>query len=99
VNTSLTTIVILVSVIHVVVLVFMIWIRVRRTEADGPRGETAKITPCAVCGQPSTHWGYDGLDPNEQHDRHTGLSYSTDMTHYQPLCEAHDHHPVGTLES
>jgi hypothetical protein len=39
--------------------------------------------------QPSTHRGYDGLDPNEQRDPYTGRSYSTDMAHNQPLCAAH----------
>jgi hypothetical protein len=93
VNSNLTTIVILVSLIHVAVLVVMIWIRVRRSEADGTPDKSANITPCAVCGQPSTHLSYDGLDPNEQRDRFTGLSYSTDRAHYQPVCEAHDHNP------
>jgi hypothetical protein len=32
---------------------------------------------------------YDGLDPDEQRDPHTGRYWSTDMTHYQPLCAAH----------
>jgi hypothetical protein len=86
---SLTAIVILVTVIHVVVLAVMIWIRVRRDEADGGKRARAKRTPCAVCGEPATHWSYDGLDPNEQHDRYSGNSYSIDMAHYQPLCAAH----------
>jgi hypothetical protein len=93
VNSNLTTVVVLVTVIHVVVLAVMIWIRVRRSEADTPPGESANITPCAVCGRPSTHLSYDGLDPHEHRDRHTGTSYSTDMAHYQPVCEAHDHNP------
>lgn len=88
-TTSLATVTILVTLIHVVALGVMIWIRVRKSEADGPTGESAKITPCAVCGEPSTHWGYDGLDPNEQLNRHTGLPYSMDKAHYQPVCAAH----------
>ena len=88
-NTNLTTIVILVTVIHVAALVVMIWIRVRKNEADGSTPERPDFTPCAVCGAPATHRSYDGLDPNEQRDRHTGLAWSADITHYQPLCAAH----------
>ena len=88
-SSSLTTLIVLVTLIHVAALAVMIWIRVRRSEVDGTMGESAMITPCAVCGQPATHRSYDGLDPNEQRDPHTGRSYSTDMAHYQPLCAAH----------
>lgn len=86
---SLTALVILVTLIHVAALVIMIVIRVRRSEADGTKGRGAPITPCAVCGEPATHRSYDGLDPNERHDPHTGRAYSSDLTHYQPLCPAH----------
>jgi len=89
VGSSLTTIVILVSVIHVAALAVMIWIRVRRSEADGTPVESANITPCAVCGDPATGWSYDGLDPNEQRDPRTGRAWSADMTHYRPACAAH----------
>lgn len=89
VDSNLTTIVVLGTVLHVAVLVVMIWIRVRRTEGGGNRGESEKITPCAVCGEPASHWSYDGLDPNEQIDPHTGRAWSYDMTHYRPLCVAH----------
>jgi hypothetical protein len=51
--------------------------------------ETGKVTACAVCGGPATGWGYDGLDPNEQRDPHTGRAWSADMTHYRPVCTAH----------
>ena len=88
-SSSLTTLVILVTLIHVAVFVVMIVIRVRRTEPDGSAGGSAKTTPCAVCGDPATRWSYDGLDPDEQRDPHTGRSWSTDMAHYQPLCPAH----------
>jgi hypothetical protein len=48
----------------------MIWIRVRRSEADGTATrESGKVTACAVCGEPAAGWGYDGLDPNEQQAR------------------------------
>jgi hypothetical protein len=89
VDNNLTTIVTLVTVIHVVVLAVMIWIRVRRTEGDGIAVASPKITPCAVCGEPASDWSYDGLDPNEQHDPHTNKAWSPDMTHYRPVCPAH----------
>jgi hypothetical protein len=89
VSSSLTTLVVLVTLIHVAAFVVMIVIRVRRNEVDGTAGGSALITPCAVCGEPATHRGYDGLDPNERTDPHTGRSYSIDMAHYQPLCGAH----------
>jgi hypothetical protein len=88
-SSSLTTLIVLVTVIHVAAFVVMIVIRVRRNEVDGTAGTSAPITPCAMCGEPATHRGYDGLDPNERRDPHTGRSYSTDLTHYQPLCAAH----------
>jgi hypothetical protein len=89
VNTSLTTVTVLVTLIHVVALGVMIWIRVRRSEADGPAGESAQVTPCAVCGEPATGWSYDGLDPDEQRDPHTGRAWSADMARYRPVCAAH----------
>jgi hypothetical protein len=49
VNSSLTTVTILVSLLHVAALGVMIWIRVRRSEADGPTTrETGKVTR-ALC--------------------------------------------------
>jgi hypothetical protein len=86
---KLTTVVILVTVIHVAVLVVMIWIRVRRTEGDGIPVASPKITPCAVCGEPATDWSYDGLDPDEHRDPRTGQVWSADVTHYRPVCAAH----------
>ena len=88
-SSSLTTLVVLVTLIHVAAFVVMIVIRVRRSEVEGTSGQSALITPCVVCGEPATHRSYDGLDPNEQRDPHTGRSYSTDMARYQPLCAAH----------
>lgn len=88
-SSSLTTLVVLVTLLHVAAFVVMIVIRVRRNEVDGTVGVSGLITPCAVCGKPATHRGYDGLDPNEHRDPHTGRAYSTDMGHYQPLCAAH----------
>ena len=88
-STNLTLIVVLTSVIHVAALVVMIWIRVRRTEGDGIPAGSPKITPCALCGEPAAGWSYDGFDPNEQCDPHTGKTWSADMAHYRPLCAAH----------
>jgi hypothetical protein len=90
VDSNLTAIVVLGTLLHVAVLAVMIWIRgVRRTEGDGAKDERAKITPCAVCGEPATAWSYDGLDPNEQIDPHTGRAWSADMAHYRPVCADH----------
>jgi len=86
---SLTTLIVLITLIHVAALVIMIAIRVRRNEVEGTPGKSALIMACAVCGEPATHRSYDGLDPNEQRDPYTGRSYSTDLGHYQPLCAAH----------
>ncbi len=86
---SLTTLIILVTLLHVAAFAVMIMIRLRREDADRVTDETAKIRPCAVCGAPATHLGYDGLDPDERRDPHTGRPYSTDMARYQPLCAAH----------
>jgi hypothetical protein len=89
VGSGLPALIVLITLIHVAAFVVMVWIRVRRSEVDGTTGESAVITPCTVCGEPATHRSYDGLDPNEQRDPHTGRSYSTNMAHYQPLCAAH----------
>jgi hypothetical protein len=89
VSSSLTTLIVLITLIHVAALVVMIVIRVRRNEVEGTTGNSALISPCSVCGEPATHRRYDGLDPDEQRDPHTGRSYSTNMARYQPLCAAH----------
>jgi hypothetical protein len=86
---TLTAVVVLGTVLHIAVLAVMIWIRVRPTEGDGATGRSPKFTPCAVCGQPAVGWRYDGLDPNEQINPHTGRAWSDDMTHYRPLCADH----------
>jgi hypothetical protein len=88
VSSSLILIIAL-SVLHVTVFSLMLWIRFRRDEANGARPETAKIRPCAVCSEPATYLGYDGLDPDEQRHPDTGRPYSTNAAHYQPLCAAH----------
>jgi hypothetical protein len=87
---SLTLLIVLVTLIHVAAFVVMIVIRVRRNEVEGTKGDSTRITPCAVCGEAATHRRYDGLDPDEQRDPHTGRTYSINMAHYQPLCTAHD---------
>ena len=88
-SSNLTMITILVTVIHVAALAVMIWIRVRRTEGDGIPVPSPKIMPCAKCGEPATDWSYDGFDPDEQRDSHTGRLWSADLAHYQPVCAAH----------
>ena len=88
-DSNLTMIVALVTVIHVAVLAVMVWIRVRPCEADGVPVQSANITPCAMCGEPATHRGYDGLDPDQQYDPDTRQYWSNDMAHYPPLCAAH----------
>ena len=93
VSSNLTLIVVLTSVIHIAAFGVMVWIRVRRTEGDGIPAGSPKITPCAVCDEPATGWSYDGLDPNEQRDPHTGEAWSPDMTHYRPVCAAHSPFP------
>jgi hypothetical protein len=89
VSSSLTTVVILVTMIHVVAFAVMLWIRFRRSEADHTQAETGDIRRCAMCSEPAPYLVYDGLDPNEQYNPNTGRSYSTDVAHYQPLCAAH----------
>jgi hypothetical protein len=89
VSGSLTTLVVLITLIHLAALIVMIVIRVRRNEVEGTTGNIDLIRPCAVCGEPATRRGYDGLDPDEQRDPHTGRSYSTDLAYYRPLCAAH----------
>ena len=100
-DSNLTMITILVSIIHVVALAVMIWIRVRRTEGDGIAVPPPKIPPCALCGEPATDWSYDGLDPNEKRDSRTGKAWSADMAHYRPVCAAHSachSQPGGVIE-
>jgi hypothetical protein len=87
VHGSLGTLILLVTLIHVAALVVWIWIRVGRTETRSAAAAT--IPPCAVCGAPSTHRSYDGLDPDARRDPSTGRYWSADLTHYPPLCEAH----------
>jgi hypothetical protein len=88
-SSSLTTLIVLVTLIHVAAFAVMIVIRVRRNEVEGTAGNSEQFTPCTVCGKPATHRSYDGLDPDERRDPHTGRSYSIDLAHYQPLCPAH----------
>jgi hypothetical protein len=88
-SSSLTILIVLITLIHVAAFVVMIVIRVRRNEVEGTAGNSELITPCAVCGSPASRRSYDGLDPYEQRDPHTGRSYSTNMAYYQPLCAAH----------
>jgi hypothetical protein len=86
---GLTILIVLITLIHVAAFVVMVVIRVRRNEVEGTAGNSALIMPCAICGEPATHRSYDGRDPNELRDPHTGRVYSTDLGHYQPLCASH----------
>ena len=88
-SSNLTVIVVLVSVLHVAAFAVMLWIRLRRSEADHTASETGDIRTCALCSEPAPYLIYDGLDPNEQYNPRTGRSYSADIAHYQPLCAAH----------
>ena len=88
-SSSLTAVVVLVTLLHAAAFGVMIWIRVRRSEADGTQGEKANMTACAVCGEPATHRRYDGLDPDEHYDSRTGRYWSDDIAHYPALCPAH----------
>jgi hypothetical protein len=89
VSSNLTIIVILVSVIHLAAFAVMLWIRLRRSEADHTMAETGDIRTCALCSDPAPYLVYDGLDPDEQFDSATGRSYSSGLAHYRPLCAAH----------
>jgi hypothetical protein len=89
VSGSLTTLIILVTLLHVGVLIIMVMIRLWRDQPDAEAPESAPVRACAVCSEPATHLGYDGLDPDERRDPHTGRSYSIDTAHYQPLCATH----------
>ena len=53
------------------------------------RGKAAEQI-CVRCGGSADEWAYDHAAPNEQQDETTGKPYSTDLSHYLPLCLA-DH--------
>lgn len=41
---------------------------------------------CCRCGRPARDWAYDNADPNEKRWVLNGRFYSTDPSHYQPMC-------------
>jgi hypothetical protein len=86
---SFTALLVAVTLIHVAAFVVVILIRLWPDRPAAATGKNTKIRSCAVCSEPATHLGYDGLDPGERRDPHTGRAYSIDMAHYQPLCAAH----------
>ena len=86
---SFTALVVVVMLIHVAAFVVVILIRLWPDRPVVATGKSMEIKPCALCGEPATHLGYDGLDPSERRDPHTGRAYSIDMAHYHPLCAAH----------
>jgi hypothetical protein len=55
VSSSLTTLIVLITLLHVAAFVIMVMIRVLCNEADGITDEGAKVAPCAVCSEPATH--------------------------------------------
>jgi hypothetical protein len=86
---SLTTLVVLVTLLHVAAIGTCIWIRVRKDsgERTPATATTAPATPtCVGCSAPVQGQSYDGRDPHEGTDPHTGRRYCTDMAHYRPLC-------------
>lgn len=58
--------------------------RVRRT-----RGKASQHA-CSSCGTVADDWAYDHADPEQQWDDCYGtpLAYSSDVTHYQPMCRS-----------
>jgi hypothetical protein len=86
---SFTALVVVVTLIHVAAFVVVILIRVWPDRPSATAGKSMTVKPCAVCREPATHLGYDGLDPGERRDPHTGRAYSMDMANYQRLCAAH----------
>jgi hypothetical protein len=60
----------------------------RRIKRD--RGLASEHT-CADCGRRAQQWSYDGTDPAELHYDPPGkrrLSYSMDLSRYQPRCRS-----------
>ena len=49
------------------------------------RRGNASTHPCARCGAPAIHWAYDNAAPDELIAEGIG-PYSTDLSHYEPLC-------------
>jgi hypothetical protein len=56
---------------------------------DRARGN-AQGHSCATCGEPAADWAYDHSDPSEKATVRRGreYSYSTDLSHYLPLCRS-----------
>ena len=54
----------------------------RRLRVAGPIAER----PCVECGAPAEEWAYDHTAPDERRDDKTGLPFTTDLSHYQPMC-------------
>jgi len=51
------------------------------------RAERGKATDraCVRCPNAATQWSYDHADPSPSTDKR-GRPYSTDLSHYQPMC-------------
>lgn len=46
----------------------------------------ARFHRCIECGNQAQQWAYDYKDPNEQRMTSESSPYSSDLTHYQPMC-------------
>ena len=68
-SSSLTTLIVLVSGIHVAAFAVMIVIRVRRNEVEGTTGNSALITACAMCGEPATQGPPQVMNPSVRYAR------------------------------
>lgn len=51
------------------------------------RGSASKHL-CAACQSRARDWAYMHTDPDEKISAKVGLPYSTDLSHYQPLCSS-----------
>jgi hypothetical protein len=49
---------------------------------------SARNQACIFCGMSAFDWAYMGTDPNERYDEATGMPFSPDLIHYQPLCRS-----------
>lgn len=51
---------------------------------------------CISCGSGAAHWAYQHTAPDERICDVANLPYTTDLTHYRPMC-ASCHHQMDTL--
>lgn len=48
----------------------------------------ASAHPCAACQSRARDWAYMHSDPGEKISAKVGLPFSTDLSHYRPLCSS-----------